>query len=149
MLDYNKVYKADSDIMLQELIDRNYKFDLILTDPPYNLNKDFGNKSDSLSLEQFLSINKSRIHLCHKLLDKNGSLIWFGIHKFIGFLQVMMYEDNLFYRGMNIWNYENGFSRSKKFQQPNMNLSFGFQIIIRSGHITQMMSEYHIKVKID
>lgn len=114
MLEYNKIYQGDSDILLQELVSKNYKFDLILTDPPYNLNKDFGNKTDSLSLEEFLTINKKRIHLCHQLLDKNGSLIWFGIHKFIGFLQVMMYEEDLYYRGMNIWNYENGFSRSKK-----------------------------------
>src|SRR5699024_9387103 len=89
-------------------------FDLILTDPPYNLNKDFGNKSDSLGKEEFLSINESRINKCRDLLSPEGSLIWFGIHKYIGYLQVMMYEANLYYRAMNIWHYENGFSRSKK-----------------------------------
>lgn len=114
MYDYNKVYQGNSDEILKEFLDLGYKFDLILTDPPYNLKKDFGNESDNLTLDDFISVNKSRINLCHQLLKKEGSLIWFGIHKFIGFLQVLMYEDNLFYRGMNIWYYENGFSRSKK-----------------------------------
>ncbi|MDO0983524.1 DNA-methyltransferase [Staphylococcus hominis] len=114
MLEFNKSYIADSDIVLEKLISMNYTFDLILTDPPYNLNKDFGNNSDRLSFDEFLNINKKRIADCHKLLNKNGSLIWFGIHKYIGYLQVLMYEEDLYYRGMNIWHYENGFSRSKK-----------------------------------
>lgn len=114
MYKYNRVYQGDSDKILKDLIDNGFKFDLILTDPPYNLKKDFGNKSDSLSLEDFLSVNKYRINLCHQLLEQNGSLVWFGIHRFIGYLQVMMYEEGLYYRGMNIWFYENGFSRSKK-----------------------------------
>ncbi|MFR1820379.1 MAG: DNA-methyltransferase [Lactococcus petauri] len=114
MIDFNKAYQGNSDELLKKLIEENIKFDLILTDPPYNLNKNFGNKSDSLSMEEFLEVNRLRINLCHKLLNKEGSLLWFGIHKYIGFLQVLMYNDGLFYRGMNIWNYNNGFSRSKK-----------------------------------
>ncbi len=114
MIEFNKVYRADCDDKMDELLENNMVFDLILTDPPYNLNKDFGNNSDSLSLEDFISINKTRIKKCHRLLASNGSLIWFGIHKYIGFIQVIMYEEGLFYRGMNIWHYKNGFSRSKK-----------------------------------
>lgn len=111
---FNIAYQGNSDFLMDSLIESEIKFDLILTDPPYNLNKDFGNTSDSLSMDDFIKINKERIFKCHKLLKKEGSLVWFGIHKYIGFLQVMMYEEGLFYRAMNIWNYDNGFSRSKK-----------------------------------
>lgn len=114
MFEFNKAYVGDSDIIMKNMIDEGLKFDLILTDPPYNLNKDFGNKSDSLELDEFLRINKERINDCRNLLKKEGSLIWFGIHDYIGYLQVMMYESGLFYRHMNIWHYENGFSRSKR-----------------------------------
>lgn len=113
---FNCSIAGDSDYILPRLIESGIKFDLILTDPPYNLNKDFGNDSDSLDLKEFIKRNTKRIHLCHELLAKNGSLIWFGIHRYIGYLQVAMYDDGMFYRGMNIWNYENGFSRSKKIQ---------------------------------
>ena len=112
--EYNHAYQADCDKAMAEMIKSGMKFDLILTDPPYNLYKDFGNNSDSLSIDDFVSINRSRIEQCHKLLNDNGSLLWFGIHKYIGYLQVLMYEERMFYRGMNMWFYENGFSRSKK-----------------------------------
>ena len=52
---------GDSDILLKEMLDQNISVDLILTDPPYNLNKDFGNDSDKLSLDEFLLITKKRI----------------------------------------------------------------------------------------
>lgn len=112
--EFNKVYKGDTDVLLPLMIEQGINFDLILTDPPYNLKKDFGNDSDNLELEDFLKINKKRIHLCKELLSNEGSLIWFGIHNYIGFLQVMMYESGLYYRRMNIWYYENGFSRTKR-----------------------------------
>ena len=49
---------GDSDLLLKEMLDQNISVDLILTDPPYNLNKDFGNDSDKLSLDDFLLITK-------------------------------------------------------------------------------------------
>ena len=105
---------GDSDKILVEMLEAGIKVDLVLTDPPYNLNKDFGNNSDKLSLEDFLSISKKRIELCRDILVSNGSIIWFGIHSYIGFIQSIMYEVGLSYRRMNIWYYENGFSRVTK-----------------------------------
>lgn len=111
--DFRKVYNSDSDHLMQQMIDAGLKFDLILTDPPYNLNKDFGNDSDCLDLPEFLEVTRKRIALCKQLLTPTGSIIWFGIHHYIGFIQVIMYEAGLHYRRMNIWHYENGFSRVK------------------------------------
>lgn len=113
-MEWNKIYCSNSDLELPKLVSDGIKFDLILTDPPYNLHKDFGNSSDSLPIDDFLRINKKRIDCTAKLLEKNGSLIWFGIHNYIGFMQVMMYDAGLYYRRMNIWHYLNGFSRTKR-----------------------------------
>lgn len=112
-MEYNKVYHEDSDKFLKVLCQEEMKFDLILTDPPYNLKKDFGNNSDRLEINDFLDVSRKRIELCSKLLSDKGSILWFGIHHYIGFIQVMMYELGLYYRRLNIWHYENGFSRSK------------------------------------
>lgn len=114
MFEFNKTYKGDCDVIMEEMINQGMKFDLILTDPPYNLNKDFGNNSDSLDKKEFLEINETRLTKCRDLLDTNGGIIWFGIHRYIGYLQVIMYEIGLYYRAMNIWHYKNGFSRTKK-----------------------------------
>ena len=112
-MEYNKVYHGDSDELLIDMKKRGMRFDLILTDPPYNINKDFGNESDKLSLKEFLDITKRRIAICKDLLKDTGSIVWFGIHNYIGFIQVIMYETCLYYRRMNIWHYKNGFSRLK------------------------------------
>jgi DNA modification methylase len=112
-MELNRVYNADSDIMLGDMLKEGLRFDLILTDPPYNLNKDFGNDSDRLPLEKFLWVTQSRLEMCKDLLTPNGSIVWFGIHNYIGFIQVIMYKVGLHYRRMNIWKYENGFSRTK------------------------------------
>jgi site-specific DNA-methyltransferase (adenine-specific) len=112
--EFNTVYNVDSDVALEDLLNSGIRFDLILTDPPYNLNKDFGNNSDKLELEEFLSVNRRRLTLCRDLLKDDGSIIWFGIHHYIGFIQTIMYDIGLHYRRMNIWFYENGFSRTRK-----------------------------------
>lgn len=108
------IINSNADEMLDTLIQKGVKYDLILTDPPYNIGKDFGNNSDCMSLHDFLAITKTRIQKLKKLLTTEGSIVWFGIHDYIGFIQVIMYEAGLNYRRMNIWAYENGFSRSKK-----------------------------------
>lgn len=112
--DRSQIIVGDSDQILPEMIREGQAFDLILTDPPYNLNKDFGNGSDSLSFDEFIRLSRKRIENCSRLLSSSGSILWFGIHHYIGFQQVMMYEAGLYYRRMNIWRYQNGFSRSKK-----------------------------------
>jgi len=113
-MEFNRIYNADSDIMLNEMLREGVRFDLILTDPPYNLNKDFGNGSDSLPLPSFLEVTQKRLETCRDLLTPSGSVVWFGIHNYIGFIQVIMYNIGLHYRRMNIWRYENGFSRTKR-----------------------------------
>lgn len=108
------IINGDADVELLKLVEAGTKYDLILTDPPYNIGKDFGNSTDKLPLAEFLSLTKKRVEILKQLLTPNGSLIWFGIHDYIGFIQVIMYEAGLSYRRMNIWHYENGFSRSRK-----------------------------------
>ena len=68
MIEFNKNYVGDSDKIVKDLIKQEIKFDLILTDPPYNLNKDFGNNSDCLSLKDFLKVTKKRVNLYKDVL---------------------------------------------------------------------------------
>lgn len=65
------------------MLKEGVQVDLVLTDPPYNLNKDFGNDSDKLPLDVFLATTRKRICLCRDLLKDSGSILWFGIHHYI------------------------------------------------------------------
>ena len=103
---------GDSDVIVDRLIENGQKFDLILTDPPYNINKDFGNNSDCLPLDDFINITNERIKKLKQVLTPTESIIWFDIHDYICYVQVAMYNAGLFYRRMNIWHYEN---TNKKF----------------------------------
>jgi len=48
------------------------------------------------------------------VLDSEGQIFVYGIHHYIGHVQVAMYDLGLQYRRQIIWNYENGWSRSQK-----------------------------------
>ena len=78
---------GDSDVIVDQLIENGQKFDLILTDPPYNINKDFGNNSDCLPLDDFINITNERIKKLKQVLTPTGSIIWFGIHNYICYVQ--------------------------------------------------------------
>ena len=111
---YQQVINSDCDKVLDELLQEGIQYDLILTDPPYNVGKDFGNRSDKLPLDVFLKQMYVRIDKLKQLLTPTGSIIWFGIHDYLCFIQCYMYQAGLFYRRQNIWHYENGFSRSRR-----------------------------------
>ena len=81
-MEFNRIINGDCDVVMAEMIKEGIHFDLICTDPPYNLNKDFGNDSDKLELNDFLAITEKRINICRDLLTPNGSIVWFGIHHY-------------------------------------------------------------------
>lgn len=108
------IINGNSDVVLDELIAAGIKYDVVLTDPPYNIFKDFGNKSDCLPFDEFLAVTEHRLVKLKQLLTPTGSIVWFGIHDYIGFIQVLMHKVGFHYRRLNIWHYENGFSRSTK-----------------------------------
>ena len=128
------VINGDSDVIIDELLAQGVKYDLVLTDPPYNINKDFGNKSDCLPLDEFLAVTEKRVNKLRDILSPQGSLVWFGIHDYIGFIQVIMYKAGLNYRRLNIWHYENGFSRSKK--EPHRYIPWPLRGLVRPGYLT-------------
>ena len=55
--------KSEQKIINGEAIEQLKKLesnsiDLIVADPPYNLNKDYGNKSDSKSFDEYIEFTK-------------------------------------------------------------------------------------------
>ena len=68
-MEFNKVICGNSDILLQEMLSNGITVDLVLTDPPYNLNKDFGNDSDKLSLTRFFENFKKENRIVSRLIN--------------------------------------------------------------------------------
>lgn len=71
----NTVYNEDCIAGLDRIPDKS--IDLILTDPPYNLGKDYGNKSDQMKPEDYLAWSAAWIEKAVPKLKDGGSLYVF------------------------------------------------------------------------
>jgi site-specific DNA-methyltransferase (adenine-specific) len=112
MNEMNKIYLEDCISFLKQM--KPESIDLIIADPPYNLNKNFGNHSDQWeSVNSWLEWSKKWINGCIDVLKPTGSIFIYGIHHYICYVQCYLYEKGLKYRRQIIWYYENGFSGYK------------------------------------
>lgn len=113
---------GDANKKLDELIDQGKKFKLIMTSPPYNMDKEY---EKSLSLitykKEIESIIKKLVHL----LDENGSLCW-QVGNYINkktkevipldiFYHDLFQKENLILRNRIIWHFEHGLHASHRF----------------------------------
>lgn len=112
-MELNKIYKGDCIEIIKGFDDES--FDLIIADPPYNINKDFGSSSRRWNkLNEWLDWSKEWIDTCLPKLKPTGSIFIYGIHHYMCYIQCHLYERELKYRRQLIWYYENGFSGYQK-----------------------------------
>ncbi len=84
--------------------------DLVIADPPYNLNKDFGAWDENARRDEWLPWSKKWLDEVKRILKPGGNIFVYGIHHHLCWLQCYMYEIGLTYRRQIIWYYENGFA---------------------------------------
>ena len=84
----NRVFCEDALTGLARIPDGSV--DLILTDPPYNLGKDYGNASDQQSVEDYLAWTEQWIDAALPKLKDNGSLYIFLTWRFSPEIFVMI-----------------------------------------------------------
>lgn len=90
--------------------------DLIVADPPYNLNKDYGNKSDSMSFEDYIQFTKDWIKEAQRVLNPTGTIYVFMGFRFISYLYQIMEKDyNLNFNNWICWFYTQGIGKKKGF----------------------------------
>lgn len=85
-------------------------FNLIIADPPYNLNKDFGVWKESEHSAEWKDWTRKWLRESYRVLSDQGNIFVYGIHHHQCWVQCIMYELGFIYRRQIIWNYENGFS---------------------------------------
>lgn len=83
---------------------------LIIADPPYNLDKDFGIWKEKERKGTWLPWCKQWLAECKRVLAPGGNIFVYGIHHHICWIQCALYELGLQYRRQIIWHYENGFA---------------------------------------
>lgn len=113
MKNENKIIEGDCITEIKKLPDNSV--DLVIADPPYNLGKDFGNGTDKWkNTEEWVQWSKKWIKECCRVLKPTGSIFIYGIHKYICYLQVYLYEIGMLYGRQFIWTYENSWSKYRR-----------------------------------
>ena len=83
---------------------------LIIADPPYNLDKDFGQWKETERRGEWKDWTREWLCEALRVLSDRGNIFVYGIHRHQCWVQCMMYELGFVYRRQIIWNYENGFA---------------------------------------
>ncbi len=113
---------GDSRKELDVLIAAKRKFQLIMTSPPYNMDKEY---EKTQSLEKYSKEIESVIEKLSKLLDDRGSICW-QVGNYINpktkevipldiFYHDLFKKNGLILRNRIIWHYEHGLHASNRF----------------------------------
>jgi len=95
---------------------KSNSIDLIVADPPYNLNKNYGNKSDSKSFDDYIDFTQQWIKEATRVLKPTGTIYVFMGFRFISYLyQVMEKDNNLLFNNCICWYYTQGIGKKKGF----------------------------------
>lgn len=90
--------------------------DLIVADPPYNLNKDYGNGSDSKKFHEYLEFTRDWTEEATRVLKSNGTIYVFMGFRFVSYLyQILEKDRNLNFVNWICWKYTQGIGKKKGF----------------------------------
>ena len=80
------IYEKDVLEGLSELDDNS--IDIIVADPPYNIGKDFGNKSDKQKMEDYLNWCENWVRECERVLKPTGTMYIYGFSEILAYIRV-------------------------------------------------------------
>ncbi len=90
--------------------------DLIVTDPPYNLSKNYGISSDNLSFEQYLEFSKQWLLEAKRILKPTGTIYVFMGMQYISYIyQLLDKELGFLFNSWITWYYTQGIGKTKGF----------------------------------
>ncbi|MFL1781046.1 Site-specific DNA-methyltransferase [Candidatus Hepatincolaceae symbiont of Richtersius coronifer] len=95
-------------------INKNYKFDVIIVDPPYNIGKDFGNSNDTMEIGKYIKWSKKWLNLCFEILADDGLIYVYGFPEILARLAV---EYPIEKQRILAWHYTNKATPSFNFWQ--------------------------------
>ena len=99
---------------LKEISDKSV--DLIVTDPPYNLNKDYGFTKDNLEFDEYLEFSRLWLKEAVRILKDDGTLYIFMGMKYISYVYVMLEKEfNLHFNSWITWFYTQGIGKTRGF----------------------------------
>lgn len=97
---------------LSKLPDKSVR--LIVTDPPYNLNKDYGNNQDKLEFEEYLDFSRAWLTEAKRVLTDDGTLYVFMGMRYISYVySILEQELGMYFNSWITWYYTQGIGKTK------------------------------------
>ena len=98
---------------------------LIVTDPPYNLSKDYGICQDNLSFNEYMSFSRKWLSEAVRLLTNDGSIYVFMGTRYISYIYAMLEQEfKLFFNSWITWFYTQGIGKVKGFSPRHDDILF-------------------------
>jgi DNA modification methylase len=89
---------------------------LIVTDPPYNLNKDYGNNQDKLEFEEYLDFSRAWLTEAKRVLTDDGTLYVFMGMRYISYVYAILEQElGMHFNSWITWYYTQGIGKTKGF----------------------------------
>lgn len=114
----------------------NDSVDLIVTDPPYNLNKDYGISQDKLEFEDYLEFSRIWLNEAKRVLKPDGIIYVFMGMKYISYIYTILEQElGMTYNSWITWFYTQGIGKTKGFS-PRHDDILMFKKIPRNFYLT-------------
>ena len=113
-LNINQLITGDAIEILKNIPDNTV--DLIVTDPPYNLGKNYGNNIDEKEWNEYELFTKNWLKESCRVLKETGSIFVFMGVRFISRLFLLLEQElKLRFNGWITWHYTQGMGRKQGF----------------------------------
>lgn len=97
----DKIHVGDFLPLVNDVPDRTFD---IISDPPYNIGKDFGNDSDKMNMGDYLDLSKKWIEEWTRLLKPSGTMFIYGFDEILSRISTMIPINK---QRWLIWHYTN------------------------------------------
>lgn len=99
---------------LKKIPDKSVR--LIVTDPPYNLNKDYGNNKDKLEFNEYLDFSRQWLNEAYRILTDDGTIYVFMGMRYISYIySILEQEIGMYFNSWITWYYTQGIGKTKGF----------------------------------
>ncbi len=89
---------------------------LIVTDPPYNLNKDYGNNQDKLEFDNYLDFSRQWLSEAKRVLTEDGTCyVFMGMRYFSYIYSILETELGMAFNSWITWFYTQGIGKTRGF----------------------------------
>jgi len=90
--------------------------DLVVTDPPYNLSKNYGNNGDNLNHSEYMDFSRKWLAEVKRVLKPTGTIYVFMGVRYISYIYAIMEQElGLHFNSWITWVYTQGVGKTKGF----------------------------------